>query len=57
MSGIVGSTKGCGVQGATVAWQVDVHNVSYLPQLIINWALTTNQLSSPASAYCFGHQG
>ena len=27
--------------GAAVAWQVDVHSVSYLHQLIINWALTT----------------
>ena len=27
--------------GAAVAWQVDVHNVSYLNQLIINWVLTT----------------
>ncbi|XP_057547696.1 UNC93-like protein 1 isoform X2 [Amaranthus tricolor] len=36
-----GFYKGVQSAGAAVAWQVDVHNVSYLNQLIINWVLTT----------------
>ncbi|GAB2228526.1 hypothetical protein Droror1_Dr00022646 [Drosera rotundifolia] len=27
--------------GAAVAWQIDVHSISFLNQLIINWVLTT----------------
>lgn len=36
-----GFYKGVQSAGAAVAWQIDVHSVSYLHQLIINWALTT----------------
>lgn len=36
-----GFYKGIQSAGAAVAWQIDVHNVSYLNQLIVNWALTT----------------
>ncbi|XP_074320371.1 UNC93-like protein 1 [Silene latifolia] len=36
-----GFYKGVQSAGAAVAWQVDVHSVSYLNQLIVNWVLTT----------------
>lgn len=36
-----GFYKGVQSAGAAVAWQIDVHSVSYLHQLIVNWALTT----------------
>ncbi|KAJ8446376.1 hypothetical protein Cgig2_019269 [Carnegiea gigantea] len=36
-----GFYEGVPSAGAAVAWQIDVHSVSYLHQLIINWALTT----------------
>ncbi|KAL9225107.1 hypothetical protein vseg_001069 [Gypsophila vaccaria] len=36
-----GFYKGIQSAGAAVAWQVDVHGVSYMNQLIVNWVLTT----------------
>lgn len=36
-----GFYKGVQSAGAAVAWQIDVHSVSYLNQLIVNWVLTT----------------
>lgn len=36
-----GFYKGVQSAGAAVAWQIDVHNISYLNQLIVNWVLTT----------------
>ncbi|KAL8139535.1 hypothetical protein V2J09_005556 [Rumex salicifolius] len=36
-----GFYKGIQSAGAAVAWQIDVHSVSYINQLIINWVLTT----------------
>ncbi|KAH9603326.1 hypothetical protein KSS87_020346 [Heliosperma pusillum] len=36
-----GFYKGVQSAGAAVAWQIDVHSVSYINQLIVNWALTT----------------
>ncbi|KAL2921593.1 UNC93-like protein 2 [Bienertia sinuspersici] len=36
-----GFYKGVQSAGAAVAWQIDVHSVSYMNQLIINWVLTT----------------
>lgn len=36
-----GFYKGVQSAGAAVAWQIDVHSVSYVNQVIINWVLTT----------------
>ena len=36
-----GFYKGIQSAGAAVAWQVDTHKVSFMSQLIVNWALTT----------------
>ncbi|GAB2228524.1 hypothetical protein Droror1_Dr00022644 [Drosera rotundifolia] len=36
-----GFYKGVQSAGAAVAWQIDVHSISFLNQLIINWVLTT----------------
>lgn len=36
-----GFYKGVQSAGGAVAWQIDSHNVSFLTQLIVNWALTT----------------
>lgn len=41
LSRYAGFYKGIQSAGAAVAWQVDTRNVSFMTQLIVNWALTT----------------
>lgn len=41
LSRYTGFYKGVQSAGAAVAWQIDVHNVPFLNELIVNWVLTT----------------
>lgn len=41
LSRYTGFYKGVQSAGGAIAWQVDVHKVPYMTQLIVNWALTT----------------
>ncbi|XP_052174851.1 UNC93-like protein 1 [Diospyros lotus] len=41
LSRYTGFYKGVQSAGSAVAWQVDKHKVSYMAQLILNWAMTT----------------
>lgn len=36
-----GFYKGVQSAGAAVAWQIDVHNVSFVSELAVSWALCT----------------